>query len=95
MDFLVKTVGLPLIDLIRYLGLFRLSLEIMMVPQYRVLNAMKSMQVQVYKRRFSFPNIFRLTEKHFLEKYINSNVESSSILQAIYSGEKDGKFIMK
>ena len=90
-DFLVKTVGLPLIDLIRYLGLFGLSLETMMVPRYRVLKEMESMQVQVSKRRFSFPNIFRLTEKNFLEKYI----ESSSFLQAIYSRDKDGNFIMK
>jgi len=64
-----------------------------MIPRYRVLEALKSMQVQMLKR-LCFPIIVTLTEKRFLEEYINSNAESSSVLHDIYNGGKDGKLII-
>lgn len=90
-DFLVKTVGLPLTDFVKYPELFLQSLETRMIPRYRVLEALKSMQVQEPKRRIKFPRIVRLTEKRFLEEYVNSSAESSSVLQEIYYGGKAGK----
>jgi len=94
LDFLVKTAGLPLTDLVKYPGLFAYSLETRMIPRYRVLESLKSMQVQMLRRRLCFPSIIRLTEKRFLEEYVNSNAEFSSVLQDIYSGGKDGKLII-
>jgi len=83
-DFLVKTVGLPLADIAKYPDLFANSLETRMIPRYRVLEAIKSMQVQASKRGMCFPKIIGLTESRFLEVYVNSNAEFSSVLQDIY-----------
>jgi mTERF domain-containing protein len=80
-DFLVKTVGLQLADILKYPDLFANSLETRMIPRYRVLEAIKSMQVS--KRKMCFPRIIGLTEKRFLEEYVNSSAEFSSVLQDI------------
>lgn len=92
-DFVVKTAGLSLADLVKYPDLILCSVETRMIPRYRVMEALKSMQVQATtkkgkKQGFSFPNIVMLTEKRFLEKYVHSNAESSSLLLDIYYGKK-------
>jgi hypothetical protein len=43
-DFLVNYVGLPLDDLVKYAILPSLSLEKRIIPRYRVMEALKSMQ---------------------------------------------------
>jgi len=85
-DFLVNSVGLPLDDLVRYPPLFQFSLEKRMIPRYRVMEALESMKVP--KPKMGFPLLFKLPERIFLEKYIHSNVESSSVLLDIYHGGK-------
>lgn len=88
MDFLVKTVGFPLADLVKYPALFSYSFEGRMLPRYRILEAVKSAQVQVLKRRHCFPTVVQWTEKRFLEEYVNSKAEYSLVLQDMYSGGK-------
>jgi mTERF domain-containing protein len=58
LDFLVKTAGLPLTDLVKYPGLFAYSLEKRMIPRYRVLEALKSMQVQMLKKALFSKNCY-------------------------------------
>jgi hypothetical protein len=89
-DFVVNSVGLPLADIVKYPTLFDLSLEKRIIPRYRVMEALKSMQVQELKREMSLPKVFKLTEEQFLEKYVISNPESSILLD-IYHGQKTGK----
>jgi mTERF domain-containing protein len=93
-DFTVKTIGLPLADIVKYPCLLDYNLETRMIPRYRVLEALKSMQVHLSKRGIFFPKIIQLIEKLFLEKYVNLNVESSPVLQDIYYGGKVGKLII-
>jgi len=45
--FLVKIAGLSLTDLVKYPALFSYSMKTIMFPRYRVMEALKSMQVQV------------------------------------------------
>jgi mTERF domain-containing protein len=90
LGFLVNSVGLLLDDLVKYPSLLGYSLETRIIPRYRVLKALKS--IKVLNRGIHFPSVIYLTEKRFLEKYIDSNAESS-VLWDIYHGEKDGKFI--
>lgn len=93
-DFLVKTVGLQLADIVKHPDLFGNSLERRIIPRYIVLEAMKSKQVQVPKRGMHFPKIISLTEKRFLEEYVNSNAEFSTALQDIYGKGKAGKLVI-
>jgi mTERF domain-containing protein len=86
-DFLVKSVELPLAELFKYPCLLALSLETRMIPRFRVMEALKSMQEQVLKRESSFSCIAMLTEKCFLDKYVNSNAESL-VLRDIYHTAK-------
>lgn len=88
-DFLVNSVGLPLDDFVKYPLLFSSSLEKNIIPRYRVTEALKSMRV--LKTEMSFPRGVTLTEKCFLEKYVNSNAEFSSVLLDIYHGGKAEK----
>jgi mTERF domain-containing protein len=81
-DFVVNILGLPLADLVKYPALFEYSVETRMIPRYRVMEALKSMHVQVPKKKEA--SIFMLTEKRFLENYVYSNAESSSLLLDIY-----------
>jgi len=81
-DFVVNIVGLPLADLVKYPNLFGYRVETRMIPRYRVMEALKSMHVQVPKKKEA--SIFMLTEKRFLENYVYSNSESSSLLLDIY-----------
>jgi len=92
-DFLVNSAGLPLADLVKYTNLFSLSLEKRIIPRYRVIEALKSMQVQELKRVTTLRDMVRLTEKDFLEKYVNKNAKSS-VLWDIYHGGKAGKLII-
>lgn len=94
-DFVVKTAGLSLADLVKYPNLFQYSVETRMIPRYRVMEALNSMQVQVQapmrkgkKEGLSFLQIVIIPEKSFLEKYVNSNDESSSLLLDIYHGKR-------
>lgn len=90
MDFLVKIVGLPLTDLVKRPDLIAFSVETRMVPRHRVMEALKSMHVQApRKKRASFARCFTLPEKLFLEKYVYSNAESSTLLLDIYHGRKE------
>lgn len=86
-DFLLKSVGLSLEDIVKYSILLSYSLETRIIPRFRVMEALKSMQEQVLKRESSFPCIAKLTEKCFLEKHVYSNAESS-VLRDIYHSAK-------
>jgi len=77
-------------DIVKYPSLLGYSLETRIIPRYRVLKALMSKKIS--NRRMNFPYIVYLTEKRFLEEYIDSNAESS-VLWEIYYGGKDGKFI--
>jgi mTERF domain-containing protein len=95
-DFVVKTAGIPLVDLVKYPNLFEYSVETRMIPRYRVMEALKSMQVQVQaptkkgkKEGLSFLRIVIMPENRFLEKYVNSNAESSALLLDIYHGRRE------
>jgi mTERF domain-containing protein len=90
-DFMVNYVELPLSDLVKYPHLLTYSLEKRIVPRFRVMEALTSMQVQELK--IPFVRIFHMTEKRFLEKYVNRNAKSP-ILRTIYHGGKAGKFII-
>jgi mTERF domain-containing protein len=86
-DFAVKTAGIPLADLVKYPNLFEYSVETRMIPRYRVMEALKSMQVQVQaptkkgkKEGLSFLQILTMPENRFLEQYVNSNAESSALI---------------
>ena len=85
-DFLVNSVGLSLADLVKYYQLFSYSLEKRIIPRYRVMEALKTMQVQELKREIYLPTIFCMTEKGFMEKFINNNPESSSLLETYHGG---------
>lgn len=87
MDFLVKSAGIPLADLVKSPALLGFSLEKRMIPRHRVMEALKS--VQEFKTETISPSIFMLTEKRFLEKYVNKNA-NSSILRDIYDRGKVG-----
>jgi len=90
-DFMVNYVELPLSDLVKYPHLLTYSLEKRIVPRFRVMEALTSMQVQELK--IPFVRIFHMTEKRFLEKYVNRNAKSP-ILRTIYHGGKAGKFVI-
>jgi mTERF domain-containing protein len=88
-DFLVKSAGLTFADLVKHPTMFRSSLEKRLIPRHRVIESLKSMQM--WKTEVYFPKIARLSEKRFLEIYVDSNAESS-VLRAIYHCGKAGKF---
>lgn len=89
-EFVVKTTGLSLADVHKYLDLLPYNVDTIMFPWYRVMEAVKSMRVQVWEKKgLSFPLIVTLTEKIFLENYVNLNLESSSLLLDIYHGRKE------
>lgn len=62
MDIFVNSVGFPLADLVKYLHLVGYNLEMRMIPRYRLMDALKSMQVLKTER--SFPQV----RKTFLGK---------------------------
>jgi len=78
-DFVVNSAGLSLADLLKYPQLFSLSLEKRIIPRYRVIEALKSIQVQEVKRETTLRDMVQLTEKNFLD---------------IYHGAKAGKLII-
>jgi len=88
-DYLVKSLGLSLDDIVTCSCLLGLNLETRIIPRYRVMEALKSMKL-LKTERIS-PHIVKLTEKRFLLKYVNRNAESSSVLWDIYYGGKAGK----
>ena len=85
--------GLTLADILKYPKLLEYNLEKRIIPRYSVMEALKSMRVQEFKRQKSLPRIIDLTEKCFLEAYVHNQVESSFLLD-IYHGGKDGKVII-
>jgi len=87
-DFLVKSAGFTLASLLKYPAVLGYSMEKRIIPRYRVMEALKTMQV--LKTEMICPNYFQLTEEQFLEKYVNKNVESL-VLQDIYHWVRDGK----
>lgn len=86
-DFLVKFAGLTLADFDKDPLLFQLSLEKRVIPRCRVIKALESMGL---KTKMHFRHILRMSEKSFLEIYVDSN-EKSSVLLDIYRCVKDGK----
>lgn len=88
-DFMVNYVELTLSDLVNYPLLLTYSLEKRIIPRFRVMEALASMQVQELK--IPFIRIFHMTENRFLEKYVNRH-SKSSVLRTIYHGGKAGKF---
>jgi len=92
-DFLVNSVGLPLDDLVKYATLPSLSLEKRIIPRYRVMEALKSMQE--WKKEMISPRIFMSTEKCFLHKYVNKNADSSILLDIYHRGKVEKLIINK
>jgi len=88
-DFMVKSTGLSLDDLVKYPALPLFSLEKRIIPRYKLMNVLKSMEVPEFKREIYLPTIFNRPEKVFLDKYVNNHPESS-ILLGIYHGGKTG-----
>lgn len=88
-DFLVKSAGLTIADFVRDPNMFSFSLEKRAIPRYRVMQSLKSMRV--LKTEIHFQPILRLSEKRFLEIYVDSNAESSA-LRDIYHRVDAGKF---
>jgi mTERF domain-containing protein len=86
-DFLVNSAGLTLADLVKYPRMFGFSLEKRVIPRYRVMEALKSMQM--LKTKMHFRAIVCLTETRFLDIYVDSNPESS-VLRDIYHCVKAG-----
>lgn len=87
-NFVVNIVGLPLAYLVQYPNLFGYRVETRMFPRYRVMEALKSMDLELPKKKVAkFGRIVRLREELFLEKYIYSNAESSFLLD-IYHGRR-------
>eukprot|EP01018_Ginkgo_biloba_P022645 Gb_26175 [translate_table: standard] len=82
-DFVVKSVGLPITVIVKYPILLTCSLETRISPRYRVVEALKSMKL--WKTEKIFPQIVMLPEERFLERYINPYSESS-LLRDIYKG---------
>lgn len=93
-DFLVKSVGMPLDDLVKNPFMFGYSLEKRLIPRYRVMEASKSMEAQELKRKISLTSLCQMTEKRFLEEYVNLKPECSSVLLDIYYGRKAVKLII-
>lgn len=90
-DFMVNYVELPLADLVKFPLLWSFSLEKRIIPRFRVMEELTSGQVQ--ESKIPFIRIFHMTEKRFLDKYVNRNSKSST-LRTIYYGGKAGKFIV-
>jgi len=86
-DFLVKSVGFPSDYLVKYPAMFGYSLEKRIIPRYRVMEALKS--VQVLKTELICPHIYSLTEKRFWEKYVNKNADSAILRDIYHSGKVD------
>jgi mTERF domain-containing protein len=87
-EFVVKTAGFPLDDVVKYPVMLGYSLEKRMIPRYRVMEALKSMQVLETEK--TFPQIFKLPERDFLERYVDSNAQYSYLLRDIYHEAKAG-----
>lgn len=87
-DFLVKSARFTLASLLKYVVVLGYSTEKRINPRYRVMEALKTMQV--LKTEMICPRYFQLTKEQFLEKYVNKNVESL-VLQDIYHWVRDGK----
>eukprot|EP00253_Pinus_taeda_P012878 PITA_12878 len=86
LDFLVKSMGIPLDNIGKNPALICYSLEKRLIPRLRVMEALKSMQLLNTELNC---RIFFLTEKCFLEKYINKNAHSSILLDIYHSGKVD------
>lgn len=86
-DFLVNTAGLTLSDLVKYPIMLAFSLEKRVIPRHRVMEAITSMQA--LKIKMHFISILHLSEKRFLEIYVDSNAESA-VLRDIYHHVKAG-----
>eukprot|EP01018_Ginkgo_biloba_P022643 Gb_26176 [translate_table: standard] len=89
-DFVVKSVGLPISIIVKYPILLTCSLETRIMPRYKVVEALKSMKL--LKREKIFPQIVMLPEEQFLERYINPYSESL-LLRDIYKGVSEGESI--
>lgn len=57
-DFMIKNFGVPLAEFVKYPDLFENSLETRMIPRYRVMEVLRSMQVQMRKRGRCFSKLF-------------------------------------
>jgi len=77
-DFLIKSAGLTLADFAKDLVMFGYSSEKRVIPRYRVTEALKSMRV--LETNMHLRQILRMTEKRFLEIYVDSNAKSFRLL---------------
>eukprot|EP01018_Ginkgo_biloba_P036249 Gb_26213 [translate_table: standard] len=83
MDFLVNTLKYQPSAIVLYPRFVTSSMEARIIPRYRVFQILKSMQL--LKEDFSLLNMFCISEKRFLERFINKYGESSG-LYATYKG---------
>eukprot|EP01018_Ginkgo_biloba_P036368 Gb_12966 [translate_table: standard] len=83
MDFLVNTLKCVPSIIVSYPQIFTTSMEARIMPRYRVLQMLQSMQLP--KESFSIMNMFSATEKRFLEKFVFKYGESSGLYE-IYKG---------
>lgn len=90
-DVLVGSAEISLDGFPKYPTFLGYGLQRTMISRYRVMVALKSMQV--LKTEMGFPRVLNLSERSFLEKYLKWNAKSFSTLQDFYRGEKAGKLI--
>lgn len=91
-DVLVGSAEISFDGFFKYPTLLGYGLQRMMVSRYRVMVALKSMQV--LETEMGFPRDLNLSERSSFEKYLKWNAKSFSALQDVYRGEKAGKLII-
>lgn len=93
LEFLVNSAAVPLSEIVRYPDLLMYSLESRIIPRYRVMKAVKSMTE--VKRMPNFRSVIRMTEKCFLNKFVNPFSDEAPFLWGIYSGVSDSEGIVE
>eukprot|EP01018_Ginkgo_biloba_P001308 Gb_24665 [translate_table: standard] len=83
MDFLVNTLKYEPSIFVLYPQFFMTSMEARVIPRYRVLQRLQSMQLP--KESFSVINMFSMSEKRFLERFVFKYGEASGLYE-IYKG---------
>eukprot|EP01018_Ginkgo_biloba_P036417 Gb_03684 [translate_table: standard] len=83
MDFLVNTLKCEPSLIMLYPQFFMTSMEAKIIPRYRVLQMLRSMQLP--KESFSVINMISTSEKRFLDKFVYKYGESSGLYE-LYKG---------
>lgn len=88
-DFFINTVDLGPEILLVYPSLFCLSVDKRIRPWYNVINVLKSKNL--IKREKKFPSLLLMSEKKFLENYVDKYVDDVPGLWEVYTGTANTK----